>query len=447
MRGLFLRIFVSFWLAILVIATGSYVLFELQGPSKGYERRRGFYDEVQRGEAELAFTLLRERGVEAAEARLVDLYERSGIAIHLVQDGRIVASPMEPGGLVQRAAVAELGDERVELESGRLAAVVLPLEGGARAVARRERRSPMERFLGSPSVVPFRILLIALVGGFVAYWLARYLSRPLRQLREATHRISAGDLEVRVRSQLAGATEEVSSLGDDFDRMTERIAGLLESQRRLLRDVSHELRSPLARLGVALELARKSAEPGPHLDRIEREAGRLDELIGQILALSRLESDERGREPVDLAALLETVVHDVDYEAKGSGREVTFVSAPEGSLQGRAEVLRAAIENVVRNAVRFTPEGTAVEVSASEDADGFVVRVRDHGPGVPEAELDAIFRPFYRVSTARERASGGTGVGLAITERAARMHGGSASARNAEGGGLEVRIRLARGAA
>ncbi|MCA9612687.1 MAG: HAMP domain-containing protein, partial [Myxococcales bacterium] len=373
--------------------------------------------------------------------------ERSGIAIHLVQDGRIVASPMEPGGLVQRAAVAELGDERVELESGRLAAVVLPLEGGARAVARRERRSPMERFLGSPSVIPFRILLIALVGGFVAYWLARYLSRPLRQLREATHRISAGDLDVRVRSQLAGATEEVSSLGDDFDRMTERIAGLLESQRRLLRDVSHELRSPLARLGVALELARKSAEPGPHLDRIEREAGRLDELIGQILALSRLESDERGREPVELATLLETVVHDVDYEAKGSGREVTLVGAPEGTLHGRAEILRAAIENVVRNAVRFTPEGTAVEVSASEDADGFVVRVRDHGPGVPEAELDAIFRPFYRVSTARERASGGTGVGLAITERATRLHGGSASARNAEGGGLEVTLRLARGPA
>lgn len=445
LRGLFLRIFVSFWVAILVIASGSYVLFEVfSGPSKQWQRRRVLLDDMQRIEGELARRLLAEGGRAPAEAELRSLYDRSGVAIHLIRDGEVVASPTPPDELVRRASQIPLGDERVELEEGSRAALVLGLEGGFRAVAIRERASRLERFLGGTQVVPFRLLLIAIVGGFVAFWLARYLSRPLRQLREATLRITAGDLDVRVRSELAGATEEVTALGDDFDRMTERIAQLLESQRRLLRDVSHELRSPLARMRVALELARKSPDAAtPHLDRIEREGERLDELIGQILALARLEGDERGHDLIDVTTLLQETVADVDYEARGKQREVKLGDAPAVSLKGRAEVIRSAIENVLRNAVRFTPEGTAVEVSATNEDGYFVVRVRDRGPGVPPEELEAIFRPFYRVSTARERSSGGTGVGLTITARAAKLHGGTATARNAEGGGLEVELKFA----
>lgn len=446
-RGLFLRIFVSFWVAILVIAIGSYVLFELSGPSKQWQRRRVLLDDMQRIEGELARSLLSERGHGAAEAELRHLYDRSGVAIHLVREGEVLVSPTPPDALVERASAVERRDqgERIEIEEGSRAALVLELEDGFRAVAIRERRSPLERFLGGVDVVPFRVLLIALVGGLVAFWLARYLSRPIRQLRDATLRISAGDLDVRVRSELAGATEEVTALGDDFDRMTERIAQLLESQRRLLRDVSHELRSPLARMRVALELARKSPDAAtPHLDRIEREGERLDELIGQILALARLEGDERGHELIDVTTLLQETVADVDYEARGKQREVKLVSVADGvSLKGRAEVIRSAIENVLRNAVRFTPEGTAVDVSATNEDGYFVVRVRDRGPGVPPEELEAIFRPFYRVSTARERSSGGTGVGLTITARATKLHGGTATARNAEGGGLEVELKFA----
>ncbi|MCU0675485.1 MAG: ATP-binding protein [Myxococcota bacterium] len=446
-RGLFLRIFVSFWIAILVIATGSYALFELfREPSKQWQRSRVLLEDMQRIEGELARRLLTEGGRESAEAELRRVYDRSGIAIHLVHEGAVLASPVPPDQLVERAArMPPRADERVELEEGTRAALVLELEEGFGAVTVRERRSSLDRFLGGPQVVPLRILWIALVGGLVAYWLARYLSRPLRQLRDATLRISAGDLDVRVRSELAGATEEVTALGDDFDRMTERIAQLLESQRRLLRDVSHELRSPLARMRVALELARKSPDAAsPHLDRIEREGERLDELIGQILALARLEGDERGHDVIDVTTLLQETVADVDYEARGKQREVKLVAITDGvSLKGRAEVIRSAIENVLRNAVRFTPEGTAVEVSAREEGGYFVVRVRDHGPGVPPEELEAIFRPFYRVSTARERSSGGTGVGLTITARATKLHGGTATARNAEGGGLEVELKFA----
>jgi len=446
-RGLFLRIFVSFWIAILVIATGSYALFELfREPSKQWQRSRVLLEDMQRIEGELARRLLTEGGRESAEVELRRVYDRSGIAIHLVRENAVLAGPVAPDELVERAArTPPRANERVELEEGTRAAVVLELEEGFVAVAVRERRSGLDRFLGGPQVVPLRILWIALVGGLVAYWLARYLSRPLRQLREATLRISAGDLDVRVRSELAGATEEVTALGDDFDRMTERIAQLLESQRRLLRDVSHELRSPLARMRVALELARKSPDAAAtHLDRIEREGERLDELIGQILALARLEGDERGHDVVDVTTLLQETVADVDYEARGKRREVKLVSITDAvSLKGRAEVIRSAIENVLRNAVRFTPEGSAVDVSATKEADFFVVRVRDHGPGVPPEELEAIFRPFYRVSTARERSSGGTGVGLTITARAAKLHGGTATARNAEGGGLEVELKFA----
>lgn len=445
-RGLFLRIFVSFWIAILVIATGSYALFELfREPSKQWQRSRVLLEDMQRIEGELARRLLTEGGRASAEVELRRVYDRSGIAIHLVHEGAVLAGPVPPDELVERAArTPPRADERVELEEGTRAAVVLELEEGFGAVAVRERRGSLERFLGGPQVVPLRILWIALVGGLVAYWLARYLSRPLRQLRDATLRISAGDLDVRVRSELEGATEEVTALGEDFDRMTERIAQVLESQRRLLRDVSHELRSPLARMRVALELARKSPDTAaPHLDRIEREGERLDELIGQILALARLEGDERGNDLVDVTTLLHETVADVDYEARGKQREVSLGDVPPVSLKGRAEVIRSAIENVLRNAVRFTPEGSTVEVSAREEGGYFVVRVRDHGPGVPPEELEAIFRPFYRVSTARERSSGGTGVGLTITARAAKLHGGTATARNAEGGGLEVELKFA----
>lgn len=444
MRGLFLRIFVSFWLAILVIAIGSYVLFELERPSNRWAQRRILLDEMQRIEGELAFAVLRDRGRDAAETELRELQTRSGVAIHLVHDGAIVASPTPPDGLVRRAATAPLTDERLELEREGRAALVIPLANGDRAVATRERATTLERFLGSAAVVPFRILLIALVGGLVAYWLARYLSRPLRRLREATQRISAGDLDVRVRGELAGATEEVAALGDDFDRMTERVSSLLEAQRRLLRDVSHELRSPLARLQVALELARRGPDAAPHLDRIEKEAHRLGDLIGQILTLTRLEGDDRRDETVAIHELLEEIVHDVDYEARGRGRQVRLGANPAITLRGTAEVLRAAIENVLRNAVRFTPEGGTVDVEATLDPETLTIVVRDRGPGVPPEELEAIFRPFYRVSTARERSSGGSGVGLAITARAAKMHGGTVSAANAPDGGLEVTFRLPR---
>jgi signal transduction histidine kinase len=232
--------------------------------------------------------------------------------------------------------------------------------------------------------------------------------------------------------------------------MAERIESLVGAQQRLIRDVSHELRSPLSRLNVALELARQSAGPSHRapFDRIERESERLNELIGQLLMLTKLENEGCmiQRTDLDIAMLISEIVQDVDFEAKSNDRSVVTMVCESLMLNGNRELLRQALENLVRNAVRYTTPGTAVEISLSRKEFGgrswAHIEVRDQGPGVPESELNNIFRPFYRVNDARERQSGGTGVGLAISDRAVRLHGGSLRAYNAPDVGLIMEMQL-----
>ena len=227
--------------------------------------------------------------------------------------------------------------------------------------------------------------------------------------------------------------------------MAERIATLISSQKRLLADISHEVRSPLARLTVALELARKhsNGKAIPALDRIDQEAERVNRLVGQLLALTRLESgsEQVPPETVILEDLVQQVVDDADFEAKPRGREVRALHLEKCRVRGSFELLRSAIENVVRNGVRYTATGTAVEVTLNWRLDTAVLTVRDYGPGVPAIELEHIFEPFYRVSEARDRASGGMGLGLSIAERTVKLHGGAIHAENLTDG-LQVTIEL-----
>jgi len=232
--------------------------------------------------------------------------------------------------------------------------------------------------------------------------------------------------------------------------MAEQIEALISSQRRLIADISHELRSPLARLTVALGLTRLRANPESvsGLDRIELEAGRLDGLIGSLLRLARLESGSEniGHESIDLGALVRDVVADAEFEAQSLQRRVRLVHVDACSTSGNRQLLTSAIENVVRNAVGYTPEGTAVNVTvengSGENTGYALIRVRDHGEGVPENSLGDIFLPFYRVGDSRDRSSGGSGLGLSITDRAVRLHGGSVTAENCPDGGLVVELRL-----
>ena len=294
-------------------------------------------------------------------------------------------------------------------------------------------------------------LIIALIAaGLTGYIIFRYTTIPLRRLRKVTQQLAGGDLSARVGEGLVNRKNEVVELGRDVDRMAERIESLVGAQQRLIRDVSHELRSPLARLNVALELARQSAGPthAAPFDRIERESERLNELIGQLLMLTKLESESgmAERVDVDIASLIEEIAQDVDFEARSNDCRVTAAAGKPLQLKGNRELLRQALENLVRNAVRYTAPGTAVEISLRKKESGGLgrahIEVRDQGPGVPEAELQNIFRPFYRVNDARERQSGGAGVGLAISDRAVRLHGGSLRAFNAPGGGLIMELEL-----
>ena len=300
-----------------------------------------------------------------------------------------------------------------------------------------------------------RFLVVALTMGALCFALARYLSDPAIKLSRATKNLAAGDFSTRVAPQMGRRRDELADLGRDFDQMAERIESLLLAQRQLLGDISHEIRSPLTRLSLALELAQQTAD-GPtreFLARIESETEEINGLIGQLLTLTRLENTslDRGDKSsdaahIDLEILVAHVAQKADFEAKSKGGAVIVTHSENCQIVGNGELLHSAIENVVRNAILHGPPVPRVEISLQTRKTGknrvALVRVRDWGAGVPEDALEAMFRPFYRVAQARDRQSGGTGLGLSITQRAAKFHGGDVRARNAEGGGLEVEISL-----
>ncbi len=302
--------------------------------------------------------------------------------------------------------------------------------------------------LGTADVQLLQLFIVLSISGSVSWYLARTMTRPVERLQASARALANGNLDARVGDEFFMRKDELSVLAHDFDQMADRLRGLIDSKERLLRDVSHELRTPLARLRLALGLARREgANLEREHDRIEREAERLDELIGDILSLARLDTSQPRftlqHEPLDFAALIAGVVEDARIEATAQGKQITFDHPDELEIQGVAEMLHSAIENVVRNAVRFTAPGTAVELSLKQYAGIAVLTVRDHGPGVPEAELSRLFEPFYRVQQqARERDTGGYGLGLAITSRVMVGHGGDVSARNATEGGLIVTFNV-----
>ncbi len=299
--------------------------------------------------------------------------------------------------------------------------------------------SPDPRF-EPPNYAPYYlpILLVFVLG---IYLLAYFLGRPLRQLRETVMRFGAGELEARTGSK---RRDEFGDVARSFDDMADRMQTLLTAERRLLQDISHELRSPLARLSVAVELARTSADRNAGLDRIKKESQRISLLVGELIQMTRAEGDpaERTVAPVDLKDLVEDLLDDLLIEADTKG--VRLVREMTGPMvaQGDAELLRRAVENVVRNAIRYSPVNSDVRVSMNREGDRAVIVVRDFGPGVPEEMREAIFRPFFRVEDDRARMSGGVGLGLAIARRAVHLHHGEISARNAEPG-LEVTIGVA----
>ncbi len=297
---------------------------------------------------------------------------------------------------------------------------------------------PRER-VGIGFLTPDHIFMMG-AAVLLCYWLAYHLTRPVRALQKAVERFGKGDLSARVGS---ARRDELGQLAGAFDRMAGRIETLMAAERRLLLDISHELRSPLARLGVAVELARSGEDRNAALNRIQKESDRLNALVGQLLQVTRAEGDPNSlrRNPVRLDELVEQLVNDSGIEAAAHDCAVTYERREPVTVEGDPELLRRAVENVIRNAIRYAPPQSAVEVSLARNNGKAVVDIRDHGPGVPEEALPRLFDAFYRVDSDRNRSSGGIGLGLSIARRAIELHKGSIRAQNAQPG-LEVIMEL-----
>ncbi|MFB3916190.1 MAG: ATP-binding protein [Terriglobales bacterium] len=449
MRSLFLKIFLWFWVTQVAVGLSLVITWSMQSEVIVSRWRASTSDAIalyaqtaveeldRYGPAALGNYLKR---LESSARMRTALLDEGGNVISgsVSPQGQELAARIPPGSLPQYALSGReaLAAQRASGPSGRTYILVAEMP-----------RGPFGAFRPAARTQAWRFGLAILISGFICYLLTLYLTRPILRLREASTQLAAGNLKARAGPEMEKRRDEIGDLVHDFNLMADRIETLLTTERQLISDISHELRSPLARLSVALGLARQraGAEAAGPLDRIERETERLNELIGRLLTLARMQAavEPPERSPVRLDELVRDVASDAAFEAQQHGTGVRISSASECVTQGSPELLRSAVENVVRNAVRYTAPGTEVEIALECARDGMAeIRVRDHGPGVPEYELANLFRPFYRLTSARERQTGGTGLGLAIAERAVRLHKGTVTASNAPGGGLQVDISL-----
>jgi two-component system, OmpR family, sensor histidine kinase CpxA len=450
-RSLFFKIFVSFWLTMALTIAVLTLMARISNSESFPERAsRGPVREGLTLYSETAVRIYEREGPQALQEFIRRSLNESGTEVFLFDgDGKPIAGGNTDGNVANVVHDLLEHPEEPPRPFSLFAGVSRTSWGRVVASSSGKRYIFAVRFSQRGNTPPFftasRIAVSILIAGLVCYLLGLYLTLPLKKLQSTVKALAEGDLDVRVSPELAKRRDELAELGREFDHMAEQIAALISSQKRLLADISHELRSPLARLAVALELARKNSDGRAvmALDRIEQEAERVNKLVGQLLAITRLESGAERVPPemVVLEELVQQVIDDADFEAKPRRKGVRAVELEQCRVRGSSELLSSAVENVIRNAIRYTAPGTDVEVWLRWRLDTAVLSVRDHGPGVPESELEHIFEPFYRVSEARERASGGVGLGLSIAERTVKLHGGSIRAENVPGG-LQITIEL-----
>jgi two-component system, OmpR family, sensor histidine kinase CpxA len=450
MRSLFLKMFFWFWAT--VIATGiALILTFILEPESVPSRWHATLTDTARFSGAMAVEAVERDGVATAAAQLQQiehethmkacLFDSGGGAI--AGTGCASFADMTSQVLASRASEFRMkyGITRVALllrgQSGRDYIFATELPAGPRAALAINR-----------SAAVLKWCVAFLVSGLICSLLTRYLTSPILQLRGMSQKLAAGDLSARTNLALAERRDELGDLVRDFNFMASRIEELLAGQRQLISDISHELRSPLARLNVALDLGRGRKGNDPAFDQMQDDIRLVDDMIGRLLTIAKLDlsASQVPMTEVDLAELLSQIIRNAEFES----REVNIQLNSSGQCRviGSAELLHSAIENLVRNAIRYTDSGTSVEVllDCETSASHTMARVivRDHGPGVPESELQNIFQPFYRVTDARDRQSGGTGLGLAIAERVVRVHGGTIRAKNASPRGLVIEMSLPR---
>jgi two-component system sensor histidine kinase CpxA len=451
MRSLFLKIFLWFWATAILTAVALLVTFVLQPggvPARWHAALSAtaqMYGRAAVGEME--------RGGPPAVANYLDDLNRNAHteACLFDADGNPIAGHdcASFQSLVKRALMSTSPTFGFRYGLARVGLRVLGRNGGAYIFATELPAGPRAAF--GPNLLGLALHwgVAFLVSGFICYLLTRHLTTPILRLREASRRLANGELATRAAG-FEMRHDELGALVRDFNSMGDRIEELVSSQRQLISDVSHELRSPLARLTVALDLARERMGNDPAFDHMAKDFDRLSDMVGRLLTVARLDSSASAAEMkvLNLSALVSEIVADAEFESRN--RNCTVQPSIEGEIcvRGNGDLLRSAIEDVVRNAVRYTAPGTRVDVQLKCERNdstrlaSVILTVRDHGPGVPDSELKNIFLPFYRVATARDRQSGGAGLGLAIADRIAGLHGGSVGAVNAANGGLEIIFNL-----
>jgi two-component system sensor histidine kinase CpxA len=339
-------------------------------------------------------------------------------------------------------------NKRITIIRPPMLAVAVPLQGQSESFywIARSRLSPEQLRKGGEYLLFIRLTSALLAIIFISWLLTRMFTRPIRLLQDTAEQLGQGKLTIRTPQVVSRRKDELGDLANSFDDMAEQLNSLINSHKQLLRDISHELRSPLARLQVALELARNESgnKAGEELDRIGKEAECLNELIGEVLTLARFEegSVQAENTPIQLDNMLNDIADDAVFEAEAMGKSVEVSTLEPCAITGDPLWLSRALDNVIRNAIRHTPVGTGVLIALNLQGDQAHITVRDFGPGVPEENLADLFEPFFRTSEARERHSGGYGLGLAIAQRAVKLHHGHISAANYKDGGLKVTIEL-----
>ncbi|MBN1291605.1 MAG: HAMP domain-containing protein [Candidatus Latescibacteria bacterium] len=451
---IFIRIYLWFWLAmaVIIVSHGTIDRITQSGPMIDHIKHVDGNSLTLFGHA--AVDMYEREDVNSLENLLNRLKKTTGIHIFLFDsENNELLDQVRSDEVDNITEIATKSGNTELVFSGNMHFVALSIgssRGNRYIIAGEYPHPPHGDGINNLSSFLLHQLFAILVSGAICYWLALYFSSPIVKLGNAVRQFAAGNLSVRVGPAMGKRKDEISALAFAFDRMADRIESLLTAQRNLLRDVSHELRSPLARLKVALELCRQKCNPESmkSLGRIENEADKLNEMIGQILVMNLTETGTSVIEKaeVDLAKLIRDIVDDANFEANNMDRSVEILMCEECTLSGNEELLRRAVENIVRNAILYTAEGSVVEISLSyvrnKNNNNISITVRDYGPGVPEKEIEHLFEPFYRVGDDRDRQSGGTGIGLAITRAAVELHGGKVTASNAPGVGLCVEVKL-----
>ena len=457
MKSLFLKTFIWFWVTTIVTISATYLISSqlLDNPRHSHdldELVEHYFDESQEK--------LNDDGIVKFNQWLEHRRLPRGVGILLLdQNNSVIAKKRiprpileyyldnkkwpEPGGIK-----LNMKQHIVETSSGQLQLFALWLP--KKTEFGNPNHSPWFKQFSkrTPGWGAFRLFIALLISGVICYLLARYISKPIIKLRGAVNDLQQGKFDTNVAGEFKNRNDEIAELAADFDQMSTELKNQFKQREDLLRDISHELRSPLARMRIASELIKSRLNNNnlSEINRIELEISRLDELIGEIIDFSKLKNTNQNLSlsQFDLSELLQLIISDANFEGKTGNKKIEFHPADLNNIEINANktLISRAIENVIRNALKYTTDNTNVIVTIRQENRSAIITIHDQGPGIPENQLDMIFEPFFRVSESRRRESGGTGLGLAISKRAIELHNGEIHAINDHQCGLVITIQL-----